>query len=482
MTQLSTLAATISATGISAPSFEEILSSLQATFQSIYGSDVVLDPSSQDGQMLAVFADAQNDSNNATIGAYNNFSPATAQGVGLSSVVKINGLQREASSNSTAVITVVGQGGTVIPAGLVGDDQNLGTVWALPLGVLIPNTGSANVTATCTTPGAVSAASGTLTQILNPTLGWQSATNASNAAPGAPVEKDAELRQRQSVSTSLPAQSVIGGVYGTVANLPGVSRLAIYENDSNSTDGNGVPAHSISVVVQGGSATAIAQAIEQKKTPGTGTYGSTSELVLDPIGVPVVINFFVLSLVTITVGVNIRELNGYVASTGTLIQQVVVAAINAFAIGGLVYVSDLYAPARLSGDIATATTGQLQTALDALAATYQLSSITISRVSNIPDTTATNGPYSAGTTVITVASVADLYIGAPVGIVLDNATVLNTTVSAIVVATNTVTLNNAVPVSRQILTGANVYLTADVKIAFNEAANTASADVTVTAT
>ena len=53
---LSTLAATISATGISAPTYDEILTSLQTSFQSIYGSDAYISADSQDGQMLAVFA------------------------------------------------------------------------------------------------------------------------------------------------------------------------------------------------------------------------------------------------------------------------------------------------------------------------------------------------------------------------------------------------------------------------------------------
>ena len=41
---LTTLAATVSSTGISAPTMDQILTSLQSSFQSIYGSDVYLGP------------------------------------------------------------------------------------------------------------------------------------------------------------------------------------------------------------------------------------------------------------------------------------------------------------------------------------------------------------------------------------------------------------------------------------------------------
>jgi hypothetical protein len=44
-----------------------------------------------------------------------------------------------------------------------------------------------------------------------------------------------------------------------VAAVLGVTRLAAYENDTNSTDGNGIPAHALSLVVDGGDALAIAR-------------------------------------------------------------------------------------------------------------------------------------------------------------------------------------------------------------------------------
>ena len=55
---LPTLAAQISANGISAPAFENVLNSEIATYQSIYGSDSVLTPDTQDGQLLSIRATA----------------------------------------------------------------------------------------------------------------------------------------------------------------------------------------------------------------------------------------------------------------------------------------------------------------------------------------------------------------------------------------------------------------------------------------
>lgn len=459
---LATLGVTIGPSGISAPPFSDILSSLQASFQAIYGSDAILTPDSQDGQLLAVFAQAINDCNQRAIDVFNSFSPTASQGTQLSSLVKINGIARAASGASSANVTVTGVAGTTINNGLVGDGTNQ---WALPPVVIIPGGGSIIVLATCTTQGAITAAPGVLSTILTPTLGWQSVTNAASALVGAPVEADATLRTRQAVSTALPAQSSLDSLIAGVANVIGVQRFAIYENPTGSADANGLPAHSVAVVAEGGDPLVIAKTISMKKPPGTGTFGTTSEVVVDQFGVPVTINFFALSEITITVAITIRALTGYVTSTGTALVAAIAAALQGLPIGRLSYLN------RLIG-VASTLNGS------PLASTYQVSSVVQSRTSNIADTTATAGPYTAGATSLSVANSSDLYLGCPISIVLDNASLLNTTVSTI--SGLTIGIANAVPASRSILTGANVFMTSDVKIAFNEAAQCVAANVTLT--
>ncbi|SDI53940.1 baseplate J/gp47 family protein [Pseudomonas panipatensis] len=328
----SSTAPTIDASGISAPNYADSLAYLQQSFRSIYGADVYLGNDSQDGQLLSVLALAISDANAAIISAYNAFSPNTAQGNGLSSNVKINGISRGVATNSQVDLQVVGQAGTVITQGIARDVN--GNNWALPATVTIPPAGTITVTATCTTSGAVAAGIGQVNIIATPTRGWQSVTNASAAEPGAPVETDSALRQRQQVSVALPSRTVLEGTTGAVANITGVTRLATYENDTNSTDANGIPAHSISLVVEGGDAAAIAQAIADKKTPGTGTYGTTSQTVTDVYGRPLTINFYRPTYQAITVAISLKALAGYSSNVGAAVQQAVSDYINGVAIGG----------------------------------------------------------------------------------------------------------------------------------------------------
>ncbi|KVL18639.1 baseplate J/gp47 family protein [Burkholderia cepacia] len=329
---LTTLAPTIDENGIIAPTYADVLAFLQDQYRSIYGADTYLEPDSQDGQLLGVFAKAISDVNSVAIAIYRSFSPATAQGDALSSNVKINGIARKVASYSSADLVLIGQAGKTITNGAAKDAN--GVQWMLPATVTIPPSGTITVTATCATIGDVSARAGTINQIATPALGWQSVTNPADAAEGAPVEKDPVLRQRQTVSTALPSLTVLDGIIGAVANVPGVTRYVAYENDTSATDANGIPSHSISLVVEGGDATAIANAIAAKKTPGAGTFGTTSIVVADIYGRPITISFFRPTGAPIGATVTIKALGGYTTQAGQQIQQAVSDYINGVQIGG----------------------------------------------------------------------------------------------------------------------------------------------------
>ncbi|CAJ0701534.1 hypothetical protein LMG19089_02863 [Ralstonia edaphis] len=330
---ITSVAPVIDASGIRAPAFSDVLQYVIAKYQGIYGSDVYLGSDSQDYQFLvAGIAMPINDLNASILAAYSNFSPATAQNAGLSSVVKINGLKRNTPTNSTVDQVIVGVAGTVIINGVTQDSNS--NKWSLPASVTIPPSGTITVTATCQTAGAIQAGIGTVNQIATPTLGWQSVTNLTAAAAGAPVETDSQLKARQAVSTALPSRTVLEGTVGAVWAIPGVTRVTPYENDTSTTDTNGIPGNKIYLVVDGGDATAIAQAIAGKKTPGTGTYGTTTVSVTDAYGIAHPISFYRPTYDAITCAITLKALAGYTTSIGAAIQGAVAAYVNAVAIGG----------------------------------------------------------------------------------------------------------------------------------------------------
>lgn len=349
----SPVAATVTPAGITAPNFATIRAYLVAQIQSIFGADTYLGNDSQDGQLLGVFAQAIADANSAAIAVFNAYSPATAVGNGLSSNVKINGLKRLAGSFSTATLTITGTVGTVITNG-VAQDTN-GNQWALPPSVTIPASGTVNVTATCTTIGAVAAAGSTITSIATPIFGWQTVTNAAAAVPGSSVETDAALRVRQSNSTALPAQSVFDGIIAAITQVTGVTRVAAYENNTSVTDGNGAPANTVYFVVEGGpndSGVTICTAIASKIPPGIPTFrtgSGFSNTITDAFGTSRVVNYMTPTESQIGVALTVHGLVGWSVSTEAIIIAAVNAYLTSLPIGQVVNVANVIAAALLPG-------------------------------------------------------------------------------------------------------------------------------------
>lgn len=344
---LASLALQVSTTGASAPPYADILGSLQASFRLIYGDDAYLEADSQDGQWVAIIAKAIHDCNQSALAVYNSFSPQSAVGVGLSNVVKINHMQRLVPTKSQVNVTVGGVAGTTITSGIVGDAD--GNRWMLPVTVTIPPGGTLIVTAEAENAGAVVAPIGTVTKILTPTAGWQSVTNASAATPGQPVESDAELRARQEITPAANSKTVLESLAANIKALPGVSYGVIYENDTGSTDGNGVPAHSIACVVKGGVAADIAETIYRKKGPGVGTFGTTTISITDISGTGRDINFYIPTEKPIKVGISLQAGTSYNTAIATKIKQAVVDYINGMDIGEDLVVNRLFTPALLLG-------------------------------------------------------------------------------------------------------------------------------------
>jgi hypothetical protein len=65
-------------------------------------------------------------------------------------------------------------------------------------------------------------------------------------------------------------------MFTALASLPNVTDVAVYENDTDTTDSDSIPAHSLWVVVEGGSVADIVEAMTKNKTGGKGMVGSVT--------------------------------------------------------------------------------------------------------------------------------------------------------------------------------------------------------------
>lgn len=336
--------------GIQAPSYAEIFEYFQSQVREIFGQDVNIDADTQDGQLIAIFALALSDVNAQAIATYNQFNPNTAVGVGLDSAVKTNGITRHTATNSTVDLVLIGQAGTVITNGVATDDNE--NRWLLPEQVVIPVSGEITVTATAEEVGAIEASPNTITQIGTPTLGWQSVNNPTQATVGVAVETDAELRQRQSRSTELPSVSLWEGIIGSLLNLPGVIRVSGVKNDEDDPSPEGVPGHSIAMIVDGGEVDEIGETIFLNKGEGVGTYGSVQTTYIDTYGFPNVIKFSRPTIVNAYVTLTITPSTTYISSVADEIKQRIADYINGLSIGESVNIARV-----LSSAVKDCTTG-----------------------------------------------------------------------------------------------------------------------------
>lgn len=316
--------------GLHIPSYVDIRDDLVDQFKQIYGQDIYLENDSQDYQMISAFALKTYDTMQLLQIVYNNRSPKTAVGTALDSIVKLNGIARKAASYSTCVLTLTGDVGTVIAAGVAEDDA--GNTWNLPENVAFTSS-TIEVTAQCSAIGAIEASPGTITKITNPQKGWLSVTNTVPAVAGEPIETDEQLRYRQSISVAIPSQNMVNSTIAGIASVTGVTRYKVYDNDTNETDSNGIPGHSIAVVVEGGLDEDVAEQIYLRKGPGGGTYGTTSVTYINADGLPNTVRFFRPTYVPIDVTVTVKKNGTYTTTVADTIKNNIEQYIGALDIG-----------------------------------------------------------------------------------------------------------------------------------------------------
>jgi uncharacterized phage protein gp47/JayE len=469
---------TIDASGISAVPFEEVLAYFQNQFRAIYGVDIDIDPDTQDGQLLGIYSQALDDTNNAAITAFNSFRPGFAVGAGLSSIVKINGIARKIPTNSTVTVTLGGTIGTVIQNSYVSDSLNLGTQWFILGPVTIPPAGVIDTIAVSTAQGAVVAAPDTILNIDTPIPGWQTVTNANAAVVGNPVETDAQLRRRQTKSTSIPAQTVLSSIQGNLLTLPTVTRARVYENATFVTDPvTGIPSHSIAAVVEGSDPVAIAQSIANTKPPGIPTYGNVTETVIDSKGMPSTIKYFQLVNIEISALIHLTAVLGYSDAIGAMASASLMQYVNNLEIGTSLHLGDLYSPINLDGDAATEATGQPQSALDPLGATYSIntpSGLALAR----SDMTVVGGPYTGNG--INVVNPARFVVGESIWLTLNTMTYMLTRITSI--SGTAIFFADNIQAGFSVPPGSIVYGVLDIGIEFYGAAViTNSSDIVVVA-
>lgn len=243
-----------------------------------------LDPSTPDGLKLAHDAEVFSALDETLQQAYNSKDPNKASGVDLDVIASLTGTSRSEGTASTVtgfVLSGVASPLTTVPAGTIFESVTTGSRWTLDQQWTLDSSGQATVDITCTEVGPTEADAGTITRIITTVPGLTSCNNPSPATPGTEIESDSSLRVKRATAVGRPGNNQIDSMLGELYAVDGTRRVKVYENDTNTTDSNGLPPHSIAPIIDGGTDADVAMAIYIKKNPGVALYQAGTPISVD---------------------------------------------------------------------------------------------------------------------------------------------------------------------------------------------------------
>lgn len=282
------------ANGLTVKTLTEIINDLNAGLQSIYGADINLDQNSPDGQLVGILGQAMVDIRELAVQINNGFDPDLAQGRVLDQRVPINNISRAGGTftiqpiDITVSQTVTLQGldsaaNEISGTGYTVQD-NSGNQFIL-LDTSTISAGSHSLNFRAQQIGLVNTVINTITNPVTIVLGVTTINNSSTAlSVGQEEETDQQLRTRRAQSVAIASNGYLNGLQGTVASLTGVSAVELYENVTDDVDANGIPAHGIWLIADGGADTDIGNAIYEKKSYGADMKGSVDVNIITPTG------------------------------------------------------------------------------------------------------------------------------------------------------------------------------------------------------
>lgn len=270
--------------GFKRPDYEEILAAYENKAVELFGRNVNLTVRSPLGMFIRIFAWFSDILWQISEDVYNNGYVDTATGTSLFNCGKLIGISQLAAQKAIGEVTITGTTGTVVPVGyLLTTSSNIRFV-VTQRGVM-PAGGSITLPIQAQEAGTEgNVGANTITEAVTPMQGITAITNAMPTAQGRERETTEEFRDRYAQSTSLPGGSNSDAIRSEILKVESVGAAVVFENDTDITDGNGLPPHSVEAIVYGGVDSAIASAIHRRKSAGIQSYGTSSFSIVDASG------------------------------------------------------------------------------------------------------------------------------------------------------------------------------------------------------
>ena len=299
--------ATVTPQGITPTTLPQYVTRLGGVWRTALGDDLSLATETPQGQTIDGLAIVFAEIDEAIVALGNGHSLDRSSGVAQDDQADLLNVERRRATRSVVTATMVGVAGTGIPINSrVATSAN--DVFATTIAVSIPASSTIDVEMRSVDVGAIAAAAGDLTTIIDVIAGWETATNVVAASLGDTQETQSEFRLRYRRHVGRNALTTNQALEGRILDVAGVADVLVRDNStaaSVTVQGQAIAARGVYAAVEGGTDAAVAEIIARAKTAGAPTVGGTSVTVnqLDADGMPagtIAINFDRVTLTPIT--------------------------------------------------------------------------------------------------------------------------------------------------------------------------------------
>ena len=221
-----------STTGQIIPQTERVREAIETALIDAFGTNLRVDAESPAGRLVEMWTMMVTRFCAVTALYANQLNPRYATGQMLDAIGSLFSTKRNARTPTIIKCAFSGTANTVIPQGSRISDNN-GHVFTTDMRLILVE-GSAVGSATCATPGPITVANGTVTQMLDTVSGWSSVENTATLSVGEEFESDFSFRSRV-INARWTGTAFIEDIIAELNRVNGMKSAFVYENNYGTT-------------------------------------------------------------------------------------------------------------------------------------------------------------------------------------------------------------------------------------------------------
>ena len=262
---------------------DQIKADLEADLRAQFGEGLTLTPESVLGQVVGLSTGWFSELWQLLEGVYSSRYPDSASGTSLVNVCSITGTVPLPPTRSTVSVNATGVAGAVVPVGTQLSVKG-GAKFRTKSAATIAAAGSVAIDCEALDFGPLAAPAGSLSVIDTPIAGLNAVTNPLDARLGRGPESDPHLRGRREQELRAQGVGAVEAIRERMLEVPGVTTCVVFENVGDVVSADGLPPHSIEVLVEGGTDADVLAAVWKNKGDGIQTFGNHTGNLLDSQG------------------------------------------------------------------------------------------------------------------------------------------------------------------------------------------------------